>query len=239
MGNAMNILIVHAHPEPQSFNGAMTRAAVETLTAEGHSVTVSDLYAMGWDPVSDRRNFTSEALSERYDQQTEERHAVDHAGFAPDLAAEMDKMVAADLVIFQFPIWWLGMPAIMKGWIDRVFAVGVAYGGGRWFDRGRMAPRRAMLSLTTGGGAAPYSSEGVYGPIEPILYPIHHGILSFVGFSVIEPFVVYGPTRLDDAARAAELERYRGRLRTIDTAPVLPQLRSDDFENFVRKVPAV
>ena len=65
----MRVLIVHAHHEPTSFNGALTRHAVEVLTAAGHETVVSDLYAMGFDPVSDRRNFTTVADPERLKQQ--------------------------------------------------------------------------------------------------------------------------------------------------------------------------
>src|SRR6516225_2630860 len=55
----MSVFIVHAHPEPRSFNGAMTRAAAAALKEAGHELAVSDLYAMGFDPVSDRHNFTT------------------------------------------------------------------------------------------------------------------------------------------------------------------------------------
>jgi NAD(P)H dehydrogenase (quinone) len=55
----MNVFLVNAHAEPRSFNGALFRTAQDTLRAAGHAVTVSDLYAMKFDPVSDRRNFTS------------------------------------------------------------------------------------------------------------------------------------------------------------------------------------
>lgn len=232
---AMRILIVHAHPEPRSFSGALTDSARALLPTIGHELIVSDLYAMEWDPVSDRRNFTIRADPERYDQQGEERFAASAGSFSSDLRAEMDKLLWADTVIFQFPIWWLGMPAIMKGWIDRVFAVGVAYGGGKWLDQRRLAPRRAMLSVTTGGGAEPYSDVGLYGPIDPILYPIHHGILRFTGFQVIEPFIVYGPSRMTELQRAATLAQYRLRLMNLASAPTLPVIHAADYENFVRR----
>src|SRR5690242_12436488 len=116
----MNVLIVCAHPEPTSFNAAMMWLARDTLTAQGHRVAVSDLYAMGFDPISDRRNFTTVANPERLKQQDEEALASRTNGYALDLQAEMDKLAWCDLLIFQFPLWWLGPPAILKGWIDRV-----------------------------------------------------------------------------------------------------------------------
>ena len=116
----LKYFIVHAHHEPASFNGAMTRRAVADLTAAGHEVKVSDLYTMGFDPVSDRRNFTTVANPAFLKQQNEERHATEHNGFAPDIAAEMDKLAWCDVLVFQFPLWWFSMPAILKGWLERV-----------------------------------------------------------------------------------------------------------------------
>jgi NAD(P)H dehydrogenase (quinone) len=225
----MRVLIVYAHHEPSSFNGAMVRLGERTLESGGHEVRVSDLYAMGFDPVSDRRNFTTVADATRLDQQTEERFAVDYGGFAPDVRAEIDKLHWCDLLILQFPVWWMSMPAIMKGWIDRVFALGVAYGGGRWFDRGRLAGKSAMLAITVGGDERVYSPDGMYGSIEIVTHSIDHAILGFSGFSVIEPFVVYGPGRMSSRQRGSELERYAARLRDIEGAPRLRQVFSADF----------
>src|SRR6266702_2638565 len=113
----MRVFIVHAHPEPKSFNGAMTRAAAEALAAAGHEVRVSDLYAMRFDPASDRRNFVTAHDPDYYRQQAEEAHAAQHDGFSPDLQAEMDKLFWCDALILQFPLLWFGLPAILKGWV--------------------------------------------------------------------------------------------------------------------------
>jgi NAD(P)H dehydrogenase (quinone) len=216
----LNVLIVHAHHEPASFNNAMTAVAVNALSGAGHEVRVSDLYAMAFDPVSDRRNFLTTANADRLDQQAEERHAAKHDGFAPDVAGEMEKVAWCDLVLFQFPLWWMGMPAIMKGWIDRVFALGFAYGDGRWFDRGWLAGKRAMLSVTVGGSAETYGDRGLYGSIDSILEPIHHGVLRFVGLSVMTPFVVHAPGRIDHQERARVLRRYATELQGIAARPL-------------------
>lgn len=231
----MRVLIVHAHHEPQSFNGAMTREAVATLTEAGHEVVLSDLYAMNFDPVSDRRNFLTVADAERLSQQAEERHASAQNGYAADLQAEMDKVDWCDVLIFQFPIWWLGLPAIMKGWVDRVFAVGRAYGGGKWFDRGWLTGKRAMCSVTLGGDDQAYSEIGLYDSIENILFPIHRGIFGFVGLTVIEPFVVYAPGRIADADRRDYLSRYRHRLLNLASAPVIDMPNTEDYDGFVKK----
>lgn len=217
----MRVLIVFAHAEPSSFNGSMLRTGVTALTAAGHEVEVSDLYAMGFDPVSDRRNFVTIANPDQLRQQAEEAVASSSGGFVPSLQAEMDKLAWCDVLVFQFPIWWLGLPAILKGWVDRVFAVGRAYGGGRWFEGGFFAGKRAMCAVSVGGLQDVYSPTGVYAPIEDVLFPIHRGIFAFTGFAVVEPFVVYGPGRIGAAEREAYLDGYVERLLTLDTAPLL------------------
>jgi NAD(P)H dehydrogenase (quinone) len=214
----MRIFIVHAHHESASLNGALTRTAAAALGDAGHEVAVSDLCAMSFDPVSDRRNFTTVANAARLKQQDEEAYASEQDGFVPVLQAEMAKLAWCDLLIFQFPLWWLGLPAILKGWVDRVFAVGRAYGGRRYFARGVFAGKRAMLSVTVGGSADLYSPGGMYAPLDSILYPIQRGILGFVGFTVLEPFVVYAPSRISAAGRAVALASYRARVLSAASA---------------------
>ncbi|HXV25586.1 MAG TPA: NAD(P)H-dependent oxidoreductase [Alphaproteobacteria bacterium] len=226
----MRVFIVHAHHEPTSFNGAMTREATAALTAAGHEVIVSDLYAMGFNPVSDRRNFITVKDPNRLRQQVEEVHASEHHGYVPELQGEMDKLAWCDTLILQFPMWWFGMPAILKGWFDRVFAVGRAYGGGRWFDRGVFVGKRAMCSMTLGGWAAAFSEHGINGPVSAILFPIHHGILAFTGFAVVEPFVVFGPARISQEERRAELVRYRERVLGLASAPAIATPNTRDYD---------
>ena len=234
----MNVLIVYAHPEPKSFNGAMRDLAVEALAAAGHAVAMSDLYAMGFNPVAGRDDITGEMTDPDFFSLATEQTAAYQAGrTAPDIAAEMEKLKRADLVIFQFPVWWFGMPAILKGWVDRVFAAGGRiYGGGKWYDRGVFAGKRAMCSVTIGGGEPMYSAHGINGPIDTILFPINHGMLYFTGFTVIEPFLVHGPARMSDGERAAALDRYRAHVLGLATAPVIgyPKLADYDENNVLR-----
>ena len=231
----MRVFIVHAHHEPHSFNGALTNEAVRALGEAGHEVVVSDLYAMSFDPVSDRRNFTTVSSARFLKQQDEESYASEHDGFVPELQAEMDKLDWCDVLILQFPLWWLGLPAILKGWVDRVLVVGRAYGGGRYFSKGVFSSKRTMCSVTVGGSAEAYSAVGAYGPLETILFPISHGILSFVGFTVVEPFVIHAPARMGANDRLACLARYRERVLNIATAPTIPGLDMSRYEGLVLK----
>ena len=235
----MRVFIVHAHHERQSFNGAMTREAEAALHAAGHEVIVSDLYAMKFDPVSDRRNFTTVKDTARLRQQSEEAFAAEHDGFAPDIQAEMEKLFWCDALILQFPLWWFGLPGILKGWVDRVFAAGGRiYGGGKWYDRGVFAGKRAMCSLTIGGTAAMYGPTGLSGPLDWILFPINHGILYFTGFTVIEPFVVHAPVRISHEERLAHLARYRKRVLGLAGAPTITYPKLADYDaRYILKAP--
>ncbi|MGA3269245.1 MAG: NAD(P)H-dependent oxidoreductase [Verrucomicrobiota bacterium] len=213
----MNVFIVFSHAESRSFNGALLRAAEETLRAAGHAVVVSDLYAMKFDPVSDRRNFTSVKNPDFFKQQIEEMHAMEVGGFAPDVEAESRKMEACDLMIWQFPLWWFGLPGILKGWADRVFAMGRTYGGERFYESGVFKGKRALLSLTTGGPEPVYQKGAWNGDIHAILRPIQRGILRFTGWDVLAPNIVYAPVRVSDLERQASLKSWAARLRSIES----------------------
>lgn len=235
----MKFLCVLAHPEPASFTASLARHGMRAVERAGHVVDVADLYQMSFDPVSDRRNFVGTANADRFDQQAEEKFASANDGFSAELQREMDRLASCDVLILQFPIWWLGMPAIMKGWIDRVFAIGRTYGGGRWFDRGMMVGKRAMLAVTIGGPEQAYSTKGIYGPSLDVLRPINHGILAFCGFDVVEPFIAYAPARKNDDERREIFDTYVHRLLNIGSAGLLPMPHSDDYEHFVLKSRAV
>ena len=211
----MKILIVLAHPEIRSMNGAMFRQAIQALTAEGHEVKTSDLYREGFDPVSGRNNFQGACDPAYFKQQLEEVHAFRTAGFAEDVEAEQQKVEWCDLMIWQFPLWWFAVPGILKGWVDRVFAMGRFYGDGRFYETGVFQGKKALLSLTTGSAEERYLRDGLQGDLYGILKPVHRGILRFVGFDVLRPQVVYGPARLSEAQRELELGRWSERLKGV------------------------
>jgi len=231
----MNCLIVYAHPEPRSFTGAMRQVAEHVLREEGHEVIVSDLYAMGFNPIPGWHDFVVHDRLDFFGYEAEQKRATEAGSFAPDLLGEMEKLIACDLLVLQFPLWWYGLPAILKGWIDRVFAAGFAYGGGRWYDRGAFYGKRAILTLTTGGAETAYSPEGLQGDIRQILFPIHHGILQFTGFEVLAPFVAYGSSYATEEAKADVLATFENRLRTLDVSETLPFPRLADYDDRLQR----
>lgn len=233
----LKVFIVQAHPEENSFNGALTRTAQQHLLAEGHEVKISDLYKMGWNASSDRRNFVTIKDPEYFKQQSEEVFAVANNGFAADIQVEMEKLFWADVLIFQFPMWWYGMPAILKGWVDRVLAMGAVYGNSQWYDKGKLSGKRAMVSMTVGGPKSMYEPTGIGGDIDKLLFPVQRGIFSFVGYDVLPPFIVWQPARIGDEGRRKYLEEYRDRLSSLHTTKPLyfPGLNDYDPETMMLK----
>jgi NAD(P)H dehydrogenase (quinone) len=211
----MHALLVYAHPEPTSFTAALKDTAVDALRGAGHTVDVSDLYAEHFNPVAGRHDFTSVADPERFHYQTEQSHAHATGSFAPDLVREQERFLRADLVAWIYPIWWGGVPAILKGWFDRVLAYGVAYTDGRRYDTGFFPQKRGILCLTTGGTQARFSSTGVYGDIHQVMWPTQRLMVEYMGIAPLEPFVAYAAPRLDQAAREAYLRDWRVRLLAI------------------------
>lgn len=237
----MKVLIVFAHPEPRSLNGALRDVAVKELERLGHEVQVSDLYAQGWKSAVDAADFPSLERGERLKPAAASKQAFEADTLTSDVKAEIEKLLWADVLILQFPLWWFSMPAILKGWVDRVFAYGFAYGVGehsdkRWGDRygdGTLKGKRAMLLVTAGGWGEHYSDRGVNGPIDDLLFPINHGILYYPGYDVLPPFVVYRADRLDAAGLAPIAAGLRERMRTLATTPPIPYRRQNGGDYLV------
>lgn len=225
----MNVLIVHAHNEPQSFTRALCDQACETLAGQGHAVQVSDLYAMNWNPVASAADFAERADPDYLVYALEQRESVKRQSLAADIQAELDKLLWADLLILNFPIYWFSVPAILKGWFDRVLVSGVCYGGKRFYDQGGLAGKKALVSLTLGGRQHMFGEGAIHGPLEDMLRPILRGTLAYVGMQVLEPFVAWLPY-ISEEARGNFLRAYRARLENLEQDVPLRFPRLEQFD---------
>lgn len=235
----MNVLIVHAHPEPTSFNAALTQTAVRTLVAQGHEVQVSDLYAMGWNAVLGADDFVDRADAGCFEPSKEQEYAQRHATVCADVSREQARVAAADLIIFQFPVWWFSMPAVLKGWVDRVFSRGFAYSSGRKYDCGHLKGKRAMLSLTTGTASTLYTANGIDGDLHHVLWPIHNGILAYTGFTVLPPFAAWMPAQVSEEQRQQYLLDYAQQLEGLESAEPLFFHPREDYDQHQQLKPGV
>ncbi len=225
----MHAHIVLAHPEPQSFNAHLARRASHALAAQGWSVSLSDLYAMGFDPCERPEHYGARRQRDRFDVQAEQRHASENRSLPDMVAAEIRLLDRADLLILQHPMWWHLPPAMLKGWMDRILLYGEVYTSKKRFEHGRFAGKRAMISVTVGTSPETYAFDGRSGDIELLLWPINF-TLAYVGYSVLSPFVAYGVEaglRYSDAsvleARLKQVEAKLGAtVQELDRIAVIP-----------------
>ncbi len=187
----MQAHIVLTHPEGRSFNGHLAEVVRRSLEAAGWGVTLSDLYALGFDPCERADHYTGRQNPERFDVQSEQRHA-SNKGTIPDVVtAEIARLDRADLVVLQYPMWWHLPPAMLKGWFDRVLIYGEVYTSQKRFEKGRYTGKRAMLSVTVGTSPETYAFDGRSGDIDLLFWPVNFS-LAYVGFTVLTPFIAYG-----------------------------------------------
>lgn len=138
----MNILYVYAHPNPASFNAKLKQTALDQFKELRVEVKVSDLYAEHFKSVADNHDFTKlDNIDTQYFMAQKE--AFKQKQLTNDIISEIDKIIWADHIIFQFPLWWFSAPAILKGWFDRLFIKGFAYDTGQIFAEGLLKNKTA------------------------------------------------------------------------------------------------
>jgi len=243
----LQTLIVLAHPEASSFNAQLAEVARDALSARpGDGVRVLDLYRLGFDPLEGGHHFASRKDEDRFDAQAEQRHASDTDTLPGDVREHLEAVERADLLILQYPMWWYMPPAILKGWLDRVFVYGRAYTSRMRYDAGRFRGRRAMQSVTTGGPEPTFRYNGRNGDIEHLLWPLNF-TLHYLGFTVLEPFVAFGVEGglkySEESVAARRLEdhkrRYGEALRALEARSPLPFNGWDDWDEEGRLRPGV
>lgn len=230
-----SVLVVHVHPETTSLTHTLAETAKTELAAAGYRVLESDLYGMNWKAVFDAQDFPERADSSRLSFIAESGAAYANGTQTPDVEAEQEKLKQADAVVFLFPLWWFSFPAILKGWVDRVFAYGFAYGyrgqGNRYrYGDGGLAGKRALLCVVAGGPEMDYGARGVNGSLEQLLFPITHGTLFYTGMEVVPTFAVHRSVGITgagvDEARGAFKQRLSG-LFTDTPIPFRSQNKGD------------
>lgn len=230
-GSALWVL---AHPRQDSFNGRLFRSGVEALSRD-HEVATSDLYRQGFDPVLGERDLGEPAgrpgnlallAGQAHTQGTEQ----------PEVAAEHDKLAAAELLVLQFPLWWYGPPAILKGWLDRVLTDSFAYDTEldpelripRRYGDGGLTGRRALIVVTAGEDERTIGPRGLSGDLDSLLFPLTHGALWYVGIDTLDLHVVHDADSLTPQGVEREVQRLQERIEGLDTEPSRPYRRLRD-----------
>jgi NAD(P)H dehydrogenase (quinone) len=205
----MKAHLVFAHPNLHSFNGQLRNIAIQTLEAFGWTVSVTDLYQMKFKASADADDFTNLYHTDFFDLQTEQQAATKNHTFSADITREHQLLGEADLIIFQFPLWWYSMPGLLKGYIDRVFSMGWAYCGGQ-----ALAGKRVLVSMTTGAPEFAWTHEK-RGTINDIFKHLFVGTFGLCGMQNLDPFIVYGAKRQAEADKQTIFGGYKTRLAEL------------------------
>ncbi len=178
----MKYLIVYAHPNPKSFNNAIRGHVEAALKKQGKQYSVRDLYLLKWNPVlgGEDLNFSKKGKT------------------PADIKTEQQYIKEADVIIVIHPIWWFGMPAVLKGYIDRVFSAGFAYEYAADGIKGLLADKKVMIINTTGGPQESYSKGGFKDALGKIF---KDGTYGFCAMEVIKHLFFFAVSTVTKEAR--------------------------------------
>ncbi|MCX8076283.1 MAG: NAD(P)H-dependent oxidoreductase [Aquificaceae bacterium] len=190
------VSVIYAHPNPKSFNHALKEAVIEVLESKGKNYQLRDLYAMGFNPVlssSDLETFLSGSVPE-------------------DVKREQEIIKASELIIFIYPIWWTGMPAILKGYIDRVFSYGFAYEEKDGELVGLLSDKTVVIINTLGASALDYGPSGME---DCLRKTTETGVFRFCGMHVIEHIFLYAVPYVSDQERKDMIAKVKSLLEDL------------------------
>ncbi len=204
-------LWVLAHPHDDSLNALLAASGVRALQQNGWNVDVHDLYRDRWDPL----------LRDEC---------------AVDVRREQDRLRVADVLIMQFPLWWYGVPAIMKGWIDRVFEAGFAYDvvdastgkPAKYNAHAGLAGKRALAVVTAGDRHPSLADRGISGHIEHVLWPLLHGTFWYTGMEALRPHLIAEARGLSDNQVANIRHDLTERVLGLLEEPAIPYFPLDE-----------
>ena len=186
----MNILLVYAHPNPRSFNQALLDAIDAELRERGHATRIRDLYQMRFSPVLDGEDLVR-----------------NWRGDLPnDIRQEQEAIRWAQGLVFIYPIWWFGPPAILKGWIDRVFVRKFAFDFTETGMQGLLTHEKALIINTLGGDEATYQRLRWH---ELLVRPMAEGILEACGVRTVTHRAFYQVPTVSPAERQVMLAEAR------------------------------
>lgn len=190
----MNYLIIYAHPNPGSFNHAIMETITEELRHKGRGVKIRDLYQMEFNSVLKSEDFAN----------------VQRGSVAQDVKEEQELIRSAEVMLFVYPLWWAGMPAMLKGYVDRVFSEGFAYRISDAGIAGLLSGKKVFLLTTMGASMADYEKSGFFKSMGQIT---DTGIFSFCGCEVIGHKYFPSVPYVTDSDRKRMLEEVRELVR--------------------------
>jgi NAD(P)H dehydrogenase (quinone) len=165
----MRHLIIYAHPNEKSLNNHLLQTVIENLERGNHEIEIRDLNTIGFNPVFSLKDMQGQMAGKVSD----------------DVKTEQNYISWAEQITFIYPIWWTGMPAIMKGYIDRVFSYGFAYRYDQGIQKGLLKGKKAVIINTHGKSHEEYERMGMD---KALTLTSDNGIFLYSGFEIIQHF---------------------------------------------------
>lgn len=194
----MRHLIIYAHPNENSLNHNLLNTVIETLQSHNEEIIVRDLYKIGFDPV-----FSLEDMQGQF-----------QGKLSDDVKTEQEHISWAEQITFIYPIWWTGLPAIMKGYIDRVFSYGFAYRYDQGIQKGLLKGKKTVIINTHGKSHEEYEKTGMD---KALTLTSDNGIFIYSGLEIIRHLF------FDKADKASpeNLEIWKDQIRNLYSDYVL------------------
>ncbi len=183
----MDYLIIYSHPNPKSFNHAIKESIEKKLKEKNKSFETRDLYSIGFDPVMKPDDFI----------------AIQKGEHLPDVKKEQELIKNTETVIFIHPIWWYSMPAILKGYIDRVFSYGFAYIQTEKGIEPLLTDKKVVIFNTLGETEEQCEGTGICQCIKKTI----GGTFEFCGMEVIKHEMFFAVPYVSDEERKQYLRQ--------------------------------
>ncbi|WP_288376154.1 NAD(P)H-dependent oxidoreductase [uncultured Chryseobacterium sp.] len=194
----MRHLIIYTHPNENSLNHNLLNTVVETLHARNEEVVVRDLYAIGFDPVLSLNDMQGQRMGK----------------VSADVKTEQEYIAWAEQITFIYPIWWTGLPAVMKGYIDRVFSYGFAYRYDQGVQKGLLKGKTTIIINTHGKSHDEYEKMGMD---KALTLTSDNGIFIYSGLEIIRHLFFDKA----DKASAEDLEIWKEQIKSLYSEHVL------------------
>jgi NAD(P)H dehydrogenase (quinone) len=165
----MKYLIIFAHPFAQSLNGHLKEAVCKHLSDNQHEVIVRNLYQLDFNPILSSKEIEGQRMGK----------------VGEDVSTEQEYILWAEILILIHPIWWTGLPAILKGYIERVFSYGFAYQYDQGIQQGLLAGKQAIIINTQGKSGKEYQDSGMD---KALSLTSDQGIYTYCGMTVKHHF---------------------------------------------------
>ncbi len=196
----MNAHLVIAHPQKNSFNFALHNTALNTLSGKNIHIEVTELYQQEFNAIAHFNDVLALPQSAQHNLAAAQRWAINTNNFSDDIKQEQEKLLAADILILQFPLWWWSYPAQLKGWIDRVFSSGFAYG-----EKAHLPAKKILYSVTTGGA----NTDEEHRYYQQKINALCQDVFGYIGWHILPAFIAHGVQQKTQHARALILTSYK------------------------------